>query len=107
MDAVGSVSYTHLDVYKRQVYGIGTRATLKENATDATVVKRDGRFQFGAGIGIGGSYRLTGNLDVGLRSSVLWVPGERFDGITPTDHQENMIWNNTVTLIWRFGTNNQ
>lgn len=89
------------------VYGIGTRATLKENATDATVVKRDGRFQFGAGIGIGGSYRLTGNLDVGLRSSVLWVPGERFDGITPTDHQENMIWNNTVTLIWRFGTNNQ
>lgn len=89
------------------VYGIGTRATLKENATDATVVKRHGRFQFGAGVGIGGSYQLTGNLDVGLRSGVLWIPGERFDGITPTDHQENMIWNNTVTLIWRFDTNNQ
>ena len=89
------------------VYGIGTRATLKENATDAIVVKRDGCFQFGAGIGIGGSYQLTGNLGVGIRSGVLWVVGERFDGITPTDHKENLIWNNTVTFVWRFGTNNK
>lgn len=87
------------------IYGIGTQATLKENGTKTTIVKRDGRFQFGAGAGIGGSYQVTGNLGVGLRSGVVWVFGERFDGITPTDHKENMIWNNTVTLIWRFGSN--
>lgn len=87
------------------IYGIGTQATLKENGTKTTIVKRDGRFQFGAGAAIGGSYQVTGNLGIGLRSGVVWVFGERFDGITPTDHKENMIWNNTVTLIWRFGSN--
>lgn len=87
------------------IYGIGTQATLKENGTKTTLIKRDGRFQFGAGAGIGGSYQVTGNLGIGLRSGVVWVFGERFDGITPTDHTENMIWNNTVTLIWRFGSN--
>lgn len=87
------------------IYGIGTKATLKENGTDATIIKRDGRFQFGAGAGIGVSYQLTGNLSIGLRTGVLRVFGERFDGITPTDHKENMIWNNTVTFIWRFGSN--
>lgn len=87
------------------IYGIGTQATLKENGTKTTLVKRDGRFQFGAGAAIGGSYQVTGNLGIGFRSGVVWVFGERFDGITPTDHKENMIWNNTVTLIWRFGSN--
>ena len=87
------------------IYGIGTQAALKENGTKTTIVKRDGRFQFGAGAAIGGSYQVTGNLGIGLRSGVVWVFGERFDGITPTDHKENMIWNNTVTLIWRFGSN--
>lgn len=87
------------------IYGIGTQATLKENGTKTTIVKRDGRFRFGAGAGIGGSYQVTGNLGIGLRSGVVWVSGGRFDGITPTDHKENMIWNNTVTLIWRFGSN--
>lgn len=87
------------------IYGIGTQATLKENGTKTTIVKRDGRFRFGAGAGIGGSYQVTGNLGIGLRSGVVWVFGGRFDGITPTDHKENMIWNNTVTLIWRFGSN--
>lgn len=87
------------------IYGIGTQATLKENGTKTTIVKCDGRFQFGAGAAIGGSYQVTGNLGIGLRSGVVWVFGERFDGITPTDHKENMIWNNTVTLIWRFGSN--
>ena len=85
------------------IYGIGTQATLKENGTKTTVVKRDGRFRFGAGTGIGGSYQVTGNLGIGLRSGVVWVFGERFDGITPTDHKENVIWNNTVALTWRFG----
>ena len=87
------------------IYGIGTQATLKENGTKTTLVERDGRFRFGAGAGIGGSYQVTGNLGIGLRSGVVWVSGGRFDGITPTDHKENMIWNNTVTLIWRFGSN--
>lgn len=87
------------------IYGIGTQATLKENGTDATIIKRDGRFQFGTGAAIGGSYQVTGNLGIGLRSGVTWVFGERFDGIVPTDHKENMIWNNTVTFIWRFGCN--
>lgn len=87
------------------IYGIGTQATLKENGTKTTIVERDGRFRFGAGAGIGGSYQVTGNLGIGLRSGVVWVSGGRFDGITPTDHKENMIWNNTMTLIWRFGSN--
>lgn len=87
------------------IYGIGTQATLKENGTKTTIVKRGGRFRFGAGAGIGGSYQVTGNLGIGLRSSMVWVSGGRFDGITPTDHKENWIWNNTVTLIWRFGRN--
>ena len=87
------------------IYGIGTQATLKENGTKTTIVERDGRFRFGAGAGIGGGYQVTGNLGIGLRSGVVWVSGGRFDGITPTDHKENMIWNNTVTLIWRFGSN--
>lgn len=87
------------------IYGIGTQATLKENGTKTTIVKRNGRFRFGAGAAIGGSYQVTGNLGIGLRSGVVWVSGGRFDGITPTDHKENMIWNNTMTLIWRFGSN--
>lgn len=87
------------------IYGIGTQATLKENGTKTTIVKRNGRFRFGAGTAIGGSYQVTGNLGIGLRSGVVWVSGGRFDGITPTDHKENMIWNNTMTLIWRFGSN--
>ena len=87
------------------IYGIDTQATLKENGTKTTIVECDGRFRFGAGAGIGGSYQMTGNLGIGLRSGVVWVSGGRFDGITPTDHKENMIWNNTVTLIWRFGSN--
>lgn len=87
------------------IYGIGTQATLKENGTKTTIVECDGRFRFGAGAGIGGGYQMTGNLGIGLRSGVVWVSGGRFDGITPTDHKENMIWNNTVTLIWRFGSN--
>lgn len=87
------------------IYGIGTQATLKENATKTTIVKRDGRFQFGAGAGIGGSYQMTENLGIGLRSGLVWVFGEHFDGTTPSDHKENMIWNNTVTLIWRLGNN--
>lgn len=87
------------------IYGIGTQATLKEDGTKTTIVGRDRRFRFGAGAGIGGSYQMTGNLGIGLRSGVVWVSGGRFDGITPTDHKENMIWNNTVTLIWRFGSN--
>ena len=85
--------------------GIGTQATLKANGTNTTLVKRGSRFRFGAGAGVGGSYRVTGNLGIGLRSGVVWVSGGRFDGITPTDHKENMIWNNTVTLIRRFGSN--
>lgn len=87
------------------IYGIGTQAMLKENGTKTTIVKRNGRFRFGAGAAIGGSYQVTGNLGIGLRSGVVWVSGGRFDGITPTDHKENMIWNNTMTLIWRFGSN--
>lgn len=85
------------------IYGIGTKATLKTDNT--TIIKRDGRFQFGAGVGIGGGYQITENLGVGLRTGMVWVFGERFDGIVPTDHNENMIWNNTLTLTWRFGCN--
>lgn len=85
------------------IYGIGTKATLKTDNT--TIIKRDGRFQFGAGVGIGGSYQITENLGIGLRTGMVWAFGERFDGIVPTDHKENMIWNNTLTLTWRFGCN--
>lgn len=87
------------------LYAFGTQATLKENGTDVTLVKHSEYLQLGAGAGIGGSYQLTGNLGIGLRSGVVWVFGKRFDGISPTDHKENLIWHNTVTLTWRFGCN--
>lgn len=85
------------------IYGIGTKASLQKN--NKTLLKRDGQFQFGAGAGIGGSYQITKRLDIGLRSGIVWVFGKRFDGIEPTDHKENMIWNNSATLIWRFNSN--
>lgn len=87
------------------LYAFGTQATLKENGTDITLVKHSEYLQLGTGAGIGGSYQLTGNLGIGLRSGVVWVFGKRFDGISPTDHKENLIWHNTVTLTWRFGCN--
>lgn len=83
------------------IYGINSTATLK--LSNATIIKRDSQFQFAAGAGIGVGYQITENIGVGVRSGAVWVFGKRFDGISPTDHSDNMIWNNTVTLTWRFG----
>lgn len=85
------------------IYGINSTATLK--ASKATIIKRDSQFQFGAGIGIGCGYQITKNLGIGIRSGAVWVFGRRYDGLLATDHSNNMIWNNTLTLTWRFGCN--
>lgn len=89
------------------IYGIGTKSTLKQSGGSHTIVARNHQFQFGAGAGIGAGYQLTENLGIGLRSGVVCVFGERYDGLRPTDHSENLIWNNTATLIWRFNCNKQ
>lgn len=83
------------------IYGVNTTATLKSGKT--IIIKRNSQFQFGAGAGIGVGYQINKNLGIGIRSGALWVIGKRYDGIMPTDHKDNMIWNNTVSLTWRFG----
>ncbi|MEG0836023.1 MAG: hypothetical protein RR413_11325 [Christensenellaceae bacterium] len=85
------------------IYGINSTATLKTSS--ATILKQGSRFQFGASVGIGVGYQITANLGVGVRSGTAWVFGKHFDGITTTDHSDNMIWNNALTLTWRFGCN--
>lgn len=87
------------------IYGIGTKATLRQSGSEDKIIRRDGQFQFAAGATIGGGYQITRNLGVGLRTGMVWVMGDHFDGIAPSDHSENMIWNNTVTFTWRFGRN--
>lgn len=85
------------------IYGINSTATLK--TSNVTIIKQNSQFQFAAGAGIGVGYQITKNLGVGVRSGVVWVFGKHFDGISSTDHSNNMIWNNTLTLTWRFGCN--
>lgn len=87
------------------IYGIRTKATIKERGSKDNIVRRDGQFQFGIGASIGGGYQLTENLGVGLRSGLARVFGKQFDGIRPSSHDNNMIWNNTLALTWRFKDN--
>lgn len=84
------------------IYGIGTKATIKESGNKHTFVKRNGQFQFGVGAALGGAYQINERLGVGVRSGLIRVCGKQFDGIRPSLHNNNMIWDNTIALTWRF-----
>lgn len=87
------------------IYGVNTQASINVAETGANLVTRDTQFQFAAGGGIGTSYLITPHLGIGLRSEVALIFGNHYDGLNPSDHQSNYVWNNTIALTWHFGKN--
>lgn len=87
------------------LYGSSTQATLK---MDELKLKRgESTFQLGLATGLGAGYRVTPTLGIRLYSGVVWMAGKGMDGVAPTNHASNLVWNPTVSLIWEVRTKNE
>lgn len=84
------------------IYGVSTQATIRNTDTKRRLIKADKQFQFGAGGEIGVGCRLTKNLGLRLSSGINWLVGDNYDKIPDSNHSENFVWNNNLSLTWRF-----
>lgn len=84
------------------IYGVSTQSTFRTTDLERRIFKADKQFQFGAGGEIGVGCRLTNNLGLRLSSGINWLVGDNYDGVPGDNHSENFVWNNNLSLTWRF-----
>lgn len=84
------------------IYGVSSQSTLRTIGTKRRIFKANKQFQFGAGGEIGVGCRLTNNLGLRLSSGIDWIVGDNYDGVLGDYHSENFVWNNNLSLTWRF-----
>lgn len=84
------------------IYGVGTSATIKKTADGSQLFKAKAQFQFGVGADVVVGYGITQNLGIRLSSGINCVIGEPYDGIPIGAHGQNFVWNNNLSLTWRF-----
>ena len=97
-------SYSKWAVYlSPEVSYIRTNADVKTESTSQTLVKGYCESQPAAGLEVSASYNFNKHFAVKLASGAKFVFDKQFDGLpTHDDHNDNYIWNNTVSFVWRF-----
>lgn len=90
-------------VLSPSIYGVGTQSTIKMINNDEVFLKYNKDLSFGVGGDLSIGYDVTGNVNVRLSSGLNHVIGKRIDGLPKGNLNYNIVFNNNVSVTWRFG----
>lgn len=82
---------------------VGTKASIRTLSGNAEVMDSESRWHFGAGGNLQASYAVTRNLNIGIYSGITYLTGKSMDGLPPSVHRNNFIWDSGVRIGWAFG----
>ena len=85
------------------IYGVGTQASMKAAESHNQLFKTNRQFNFGVGAGVGIGYRIAEQWSIRFSSGLNCITGSHYDGIPDADHNENFVWNNSLSFIWQLG----
>ena len=76
----------------------GSKATVKRISDKTTVFRNSQKWHLGAGGRLQIGYRITDGVRAGLYSGIVWLTGQRMDGIPKHLHRNNFIWENGIRI---------
>lgn len=81
----------------------GTKASIERQSDGTTVASSSQRWHLGAGGRLQVGYGIASGVRLGLYSGIVWLTGQRMDGMPKHLHRQNFTWESGLRLELRLG----